>query len=286
MSSPAAAETVTEGKTAVATGTTSGLGRWVALGLAQAGYRLILIARSEGRATDLKAWIAAQVPTARIDVRLADLSSLSETRAIAAAILRDHPKLDLLVNNAGVFCHRREVTAEGHERTLATNLLSPLALTEALLPALQAAGTARVVMVGSSSSDRARIDPDNLELTRGWSMTRAYPQSKLALLMTSQTLARRLEGSGITVNVVHPGLVKTDLVRSGGLSGLAWKIMTAFALTPKQGADTPLFACLSPELAGKTGLYLKRRRAATPNPLTRDAALVARVDAMTQKLLG
>ncbi len=171
MSSPAGAPT--EEKTAVATGVTSGLGRWIALGLAQAGHQLILIARSENRATDLKAWITARVPAASIEIRFADLSSLAETRAVAAAILQDHPRLDLLVNNAGVFCHRRDVTAEGHERTLATNLLSPLALTEALLPALQAAGTARVVLVGSSSSDRARIDPDNPELTRGWSVTRA-----------------------------------------------------------------------------------------------------------------
>jgi NAD(P)-dependent dehydrogenase (short-subunit alcohol dehydrogenase family) len=141
-------------------------------------------------------------------------------------------------------------------------------------------------MIGSSSSDKARIDPDNLELSHGWRMVRAYSQSKLALLMVSLTLAERLRPSGVTVNVVHPGLVATDIVRHGGIVGLAWTLMAPFALTPEQGADTPLFACLSPEMAGKTGLYLKRRKPAQPNPLVADAALVARVEAATRQLLN
>jgi retinol dehydrogenase-12 len=277
---------VTETRTAVLTGATSGIGRWIASGLAQAGYTLTLIARDENRAAAAMAWVKSRTPGAVVDIRIADLSSLDETRATAAMILRGTPRLDLLVNNAGVLCAKRQVTAEGHERTLATNLLSPLALTEALLPALKAAAPSRIVMVGSSSSDRARIDPDNLELEDGWSMVRAYAQSKLALLMTSRALAQRLAGSGVTVNVVHPGLVATDIVRQGGVVGLAWKVMAPFSLTPEQGAETPLYASLSPEMAGKTGLYLKRRRPAAPNPLVENAALAARVMAATARLLA
>jgi retinol dehydrogenase-12 len=277
---------VTETRTAVLTGATSGIGRWIASGLAQAGYTLTLIARDENRAAAAMAWVKSRTPGAVVDIRIADLSSLDQTRATAAMILRGTPRLDLLVNNAGVLCAKRQVTAEGHERTLATNLLSPLALTEALLPALKAAAPSRIVMVGSSSSDRARIDPDNLELEGGWSMVRAYAQSKLALLMTSRALAQRLAGSGVTVNVVHPGLVATDIVRQGGVVGLAWKVMAPFSLTPEQGAETPLYASLSPEMAGKTGLYLKRRRPAAPNPLVENAALAARVMAATARLLA
>jgi NAD(P)-dependent dehydrogenase (short-subunit alcohol dehydrogenase family) len=277
---------VTETRTAVLTGATSGIGRWIASGLAQAGYTLTLIARDENRAAAAMAWVKSRTPGAVVDIRIADLSSLDQTRATAAMILRGTPRLDLLVNNAGVLCAKRQVTAEGHERTLATNLLSPLALTEALLPALKAAAPSRIVMVGSSSSDRARIDPDNLELEGGWSMVRAYAQSKLALLMTSRALAQRLAGSGVTVNVVHPGLVATDIVRQGGVVGLAWKVMAPFSLTPEQGAETPLYASLSPEMAGKTGLYLKRRRPAVPNPLVENAALAARVMAATARLLA
>ncbi|WP_419758903.1 SDR family NAD(P)-dependent oxidoreductase [Acidisoma sp.] len=273
-------------KTAVITGGTSGLGRWVAAGLAKAGYTLTLIARDRDRAAATIAWIRSRTADAVLEVEIADLSSLAETRAVAAAILSRTPRLDLLVNNAGVVSPKRVQTAEGHERTLATNLLSPLALTEALLPALKAAAPSRIVMVGSSSSDRARIDPDNLELERRWSMVRAYSQSKLALLMTSRTLAKRLEGSGVTVNVVHPGLVATDIVRHGGIVGVVWKLMAPFSLTPEQGAATPLYACLSPEMTSKSGLYLKRGRPATPNPLVNDAALSTRVMAATEQLLS
>jgi NAD(P)-dependent dehydrogenase (short-subunit alcohol dehydrogenase family) len=274
-----------ETKTAVVTGATSGIGRWIAMGLAEAGYGLTLIARNEERAVAAASWIRSRVPAAAVDIRLADLSSLAATRAVAAMILRDQPRLDLLVNNAGVLCPKRHTTSEGHERTLATNLLSPLALTEALLPALRAAAPSRVVMIGSSSSDMAKIDPDDLELARGWSMVRAYSRSKLALLMTSRTLAARLEGSGVTVNVVHPGVVATELVRQGGVVGLAWTMIGRFARTPEQGAETPLYACLSPEMAAKTGLYLKRCRIAAPNTLVLDKALVARVAAATERLL-
>ena len=275
-----------EPRRAVVTGATSGIGRWIAAGLAASGYGLTLIARDAQRAEAVTTWIRSRVPGAAVETRIADLSSLAATRAVAALILQDHPRLDLLVNNAGVLCAKRQSTAESHERTLATNLLSPLALAEALLPALRAAAPSRIVMVGSSSSDRARIDPDNLELTRGWSMVRAYAQSKLALLMTSQALAQRLDGAGVTVNVVHPGLVATEIVRQGGIVGLAWKVMAPFSLTPEQGAATPLYACLSPEMAGKTGLYLKRCRPVAPNPLVADKALVARVMAATDRLLG
>jgi NAD(P)-dependent dehydrogenase (short-subunit alcohol dehydrogenase family) len=277
---------VTADRTAVVTGATSGIGRWIAAGLAQAGYALTLIARDAARAEAARIWIMGRAPEAAVQIRLADLSLLSETRGAAAAIGRETPRLDLLVNNAGVLLPRREITAEGHERILATNLLSPLALTEALLPALQAADAARIVMVGSSSADRARIDPDNLELSHDWKMVRAYARSKLALLMVSRALARRLEGTGVTVNVVHPGLVATDIVRQGGVVGLAWTLMAPFSLTPEKGAKTPLYACLSPEMAGKTGLYLKRCRPAAPNPRVEDAPLAARVAAATARLLA
>ncbi len=271
---------------AVVTGATSGIGRWIARGLAQAGYSLSLIARDAGRAEAARSWISAGAQGAEIDVTLADLSSLAETRAAGAAIAGAHPRISLLVNNAGLIMPRREVTAEGHEKTLATNLLSPLALTAALLPALEAAGAARIVMVGSSTSDRAGIDPDNLELSRGWGMSRAYARSKLGLLMMSRLWAAQLAPRGVTLNVVHPGLVTTSLVRHGGLDEWGWRLIGRFALTPEQGADTPLYACLAPELEGRTGLYLKRRAEARPNRLVLDERLVSRVEAAVNRMLG
>lgn len=271
---------------AVVTGATSGIGLWIARGLAQAGYSLSLIARNPARAEATRDWIATAVPGAAIDIVVADLSSLHQTRAAAVAILAAHPRISLLVNNAGLLSRERQVTAEGQEMTLATNLLSPLALTRALLPALTAAAPSRIVMIGSSTSDRARIDPDNLELTRAWRMSRAYARSKLALLMMSRLWAARLAPLGVMLNVVHPGLVATGIVRHGGVDEFVWRLMGRFALTPEQGAETPLYACLSPEMAGKTELYLKRRQAAAPNRLVFDAALVARVEAAVERLLG
>jgi NAD(P)-dependent dehydrogenase (short-subunit alcohol dehydrogenase family) len=275
-----------ETRHAVVTGATSGIGRWIALGLARQGFSQSLIARDMARAEATRNWILAQVPAAVIDLYLADLSSLRETREAGAAIAARHPRISLLVNNAGLLSPRRMVTAEGHETTLATNLLSPLALSEVLLPALEAASPARIVMIGSSSSDRATIDPENLEHSRGWRMTRAYGRSKLGLLMMSRLWAERLRPRGITVNVVHPGLVATSIVRHGGADEFVWKLLGRFVLTPEQGADTPLYACLAPELAGKSGLYLKRRRAVRPNPRVLDAALVSRVEAAVNRLLA
>jgi retinol dehydrogenase-12 len=273
-------------KTAVVTGATSGIGRWIAMGLAAAGHRVIMVGRNRERGEATQAWIAARVPGAQTQLHITDLSSLAETRALGAAILRDMPTLDLLVNNAGALCPRRVVTAEGHETTVATNLLSPILLTQTLLPALQAAPRARVVMIGSSSSDRAEIDPENLELTHGWSMVRAYAQSKLALMIESFALAERLRHTTVTVNVVHPGLVATRIVRHGGVAGLAWRLMAPFSLSEERGAAPPLFACLSPELDGRTGIYIKRRSQARPNHRALDPELVARVDKETALLLS
>jgi NAD(P)-dependent dehydrogenase (short-subunit alcohol dehydrogenase family) len=273
-------------KTALVTGATGGIGRWIAAGLAQAGYRVTLVGRDAARGEAAQKWIAARAPGSETRLRLVDLSSLAATRALAESVRSEGRPLDRLVNNAGTFLTTRQITAEGHERVLATNHLSPFVLTEALLPALRAAGSARVVNVGSSTADRGVIDPDNLELTRGWGQVRAYRQSKIALLMTSLDLAQRLKGSGVSVNVVHPGLVATGLVRERGVIGLAWRLVGKFALSEEQGAETPLFACLAPELEGKTGLYLKRSKAVAPNPVTRDAALMARVVAATERLIG
>ncbi len=245
----------------------------------------MLIGRDPDRLADTVGWIADQVPGGPIRTVLADLSSLAQTRRAASEVAELAPSLDLLVNNAGVLSPRRTETAEGHELTLAVNHLSPFVLTEALLPALATAGRARVVTVGSSSSDMAAIDPDDLELRRGWFMTRAYARSKLASLMTALEIAPTLQVSGVFLNVVHPGLVATSLVRGGGPAQLAWQALGLVAFTPRQGAETPLRAALAPELDGVSGRYLKPRGTATPNRRALDPALRARVLAATRALL-
>ena len=269
---------------AVVTGATGGIGRWIARGLARANHHVVMIARDRVRAQAAQDWIAQQVPQASTEPVIADLSLLAATRDAGERIASRHPKIDVLVNNAGIFEAKKVVTAEGYERVLATNLLSPFVLTQTLLPALRTGAPSRIVNVGSSTSDRAGIDPDRLALGRDWTMVKAYGQSKLALMMTTFALARRLDGTGVTANVVHPGLVATGLVRTGGIIGLAWRCMAPFALSEEQGADTALYAALAPDMAAASGIYLKNRRAAPPNRLALDPVLVERVWTATGRL--
>lgn len=270
---------------AVVTGATGGIGRWIALGMARAGHHVILVGRDQARGMAARSWIDRQVPGASSELLIADLSLLSETRNAGRQIAARYSQISVLINNAGVFESRPIATAEGHDRVLATNLLSPFVLTQVLLPLLLAGAPSRIVNVGSSTSDRARIDPDNLVLGRRWAMQRAYSQSKLALMMTTFRLADRLKGTGVVANVVHPGLVATGLVRTGGVIGLVWRALALTALTEEQGADTPLHAALAPELASVSGVYLKDRRTAQPNPRALDPELLERVWRATEGLI-
>jgi NAD(P)-dependent dehydrogenase (short-subunit alcohol dehydrogenase family) len=262
----------------IVTGATGGIGGWIALGLAKAGHDLILIGRSGDAHAATRAWIVSQVPAATIEIAIADLSLLGETRRAGEAIVASGRPIDVLINTAGVFTHRREETAEGHERVIAVNHLAPFVLTRAVLPALRLAATgARIVNVGSSTSDTARINPDDLEGRHRWGMVRSYGQSKLALLMATQLLAEHLRADGITANTVHPGAVATGLVRAGGPIGLAWRAMSPFLLTKAQGAVTPLHVALAPEFAALTGTYVKKTKPVKPNGRAQDRSLVRRV---------
>jgi NAD(P)-dependent dehydrogenase (short-subunit alcohol dehydrogenase family) len=271
---------------AVVTGATSGIGRHIAAGLAQANYHVVLIARDPTRAAAVQSWIHATTPHAQTEILLADLSSLTATAALARTLAARHPAIALLVANAGIFQTRRHLTPEGHDTTLAVNHLSPFVLIEGLRDALTAGAPSRIVVVGSSTSDTARIDPDNLELTRGWGMVRAYSQSKLAVMIATFGWARRLAGTGVVANVVHPGAVATSLVRSKGVIGLAWRLMAPFMRTEQQGADTPLHIALAPDWATRTGQYAKDRRAVPPNPRALDPVLAERVWQSTCALIA
>ena len=145
---------------------------------------------------------------------------------------------------------------------------------------------ARIVAIGSSTSDHAHIDPENLTLGQHWRMRRAYAQSKLALMMATFALAKRLEGSGVVANVVHPGLVATGLVRTGGIIGWAWRGLAGIALTEEQGASTPLYAALAPELATVSGAYIKNRKIVRPNPQALDPAQVTVLWTATERLVA
>ena len=273
-------------KIAIVTGATSGLGEWVAFGLARAGYHVVIVARDAQRGAATQAWIAARASGSSTELVLADLSLLAEARRTGLAIGEAHPRIDVLVNNAGLITAKREETAEGHERINAVNHLAPFVLTNALEPALIAGAPARVVNVGSTASDRASIEVDDLECEDGWNPMRAYGRSKLALMMATFERAQRLEGTGVTVNVVHPGVVATRFGDVGGIIGLGWRVIRPWLLTAEQGADTPLHLSLSPQVAGRTGLYWKKRQVARPNRQAMDTGLVRRLWWATEQLAG
>lgn len=277
-------------RVAVVTGANRGIGRWIALGLAATGHHVVMAVRDRGRGEAAQAWVAARCPDASTELAMADLSTVAAVRAAGEAIAAAHPKLAVLVNNAGLFTPHRMLAADGHETVLAVNYLAPFVLSAVLDPALRAGAAAsgqgaRLVNVGSTASDHATIDLDDLELREGWRVLRAYGQSKLALMMATFERARRMEGSGVTVNVVHPGLVATDIGIVPGPFGLAWRALKPFSLTEQQGADTPLFVAMSPRAAGRTGLYWKKRAPARPNRRALDGAACARLWAETERLI-
>ncbi len=268
--------------TAVVTGATGGIGRFIALGLAQDGYRVVLIGRDRARLDACCGWVAGLVPGAVVLAESADLSLLAETRRAGRAAAARWGAVDLLVLNAGVLDTQRQVTAEGHERVLAVNHLSPAVLVETLAPALAAApGGGAIVTVGSSTSDRARIDPDDLEMRRRWSIQGAYARSKLAVMMATFDWAERLPG---VANVVHPGLVRTGLAAKPGVVGLAWSVIGRFGRSPQQGAETPLHVARL-GVTAPSGRYWKDCAEVRANPLARDAALRRRVLEATARLL-
>ena len=273
-------------KIAVVTGATAGLGSWVAFGLARAGYHTVIVARDAGRGEATRRWIAERARGAVTELVIADLSSLQQTREAGEAIVAAHPRIDVLVNNAGLITPRRQVTAEGHEMILAVNHLAPFVLTTALEPALRAATPSRVVNVGSTASDRASLKLADMEGARSWNALSAYGRSKLALMMATFERARRLEGTGVSVNVVHPGLVATEIGLVPGPIGWGWSVLRPFMITPERGAVTPLHLALSPLVAGETGKYWKRTRPARPNRQALDPTLVRQLWRETERLIG
>ncbi len=280
---------------AVVTGATGDIGRHIARGLLAAGYRVVALGRDAAKLAELGRFLGAAVPGGEVpggafETERADLSLIAASRRAGEAIAGRHERVALLVNNAGIFTTGRRETAEGHERTLATNHLAPFALTRALRPALERHGGARIVNVGSVIAERARFDltdpmPASWELRRSWNGPRAYARSKLLLAAATFGWARRLAGTGVVANVVHPGSVATGLVRDGVLAPLAWRLLRPFLLTPEQGAAGPLHLALSPAWAHRSGLYARRTVEAPARALALDDALIDRVWQLTEEIV-
>jgi NAD(P)-dependent dehydrogenase (short-subunit alcohol dehydrogenase family) len=274
------------GKAALITGGSSGIGQYTALGLAQQGAKVIITARSAARLAETAAWLKSKVPGAEVETETVDFAAFASVRALASRIRDRYPRLAILVNNAGMVTTRRQMTVDGLESLFEINHLSPFLLTNLLLPSLLDATPSRIVFVASNAAQSARLDFDDLQLVKGWSPMKAYGRSKLGNIMLCYALARRLQGTGVTVNCLHPGFVGSRIGNKGGAADLVWALIKPFALTPAQGAETAVYAASSPEMEGVSGQYLIKTKPARSNDLSHDVAAGEKLWAISAEMTG
>jgi NAD(P)-dependent dehydrogenase (short-subunit alcohol dehydrogenase family) len=276
------------GTTCLVTGATSGIGKETALRLAMLGATVILPARDAARGAAAKAEIQARDPLARVEVMPADLSSLSQVRRLAQEVRARHDRLDVLVNNAGVISPRHQLTADGLETTFAVNHLSAFLLTSLLRDLLERSAPARVVTVSSGIHRQVRVIPwDDLPRGAASGQGQAYPLSKLANILFTAELARRLAGTGVTANCLHPGFVRTCLGRDvTGVAGAVLPLVLRLRPGPATGARTSVYLASSPQVADVTGGYFTKCRPVQPSALARDDEAAARLWALSEELTG
>ncbi len=276
------------GKSVLVTGGTGGIGMATAIGLAALGARVGITGRDPARTEAAAARIRATPGSPAVDAFAADMSVQAGVRALAAQVLDTYPRLDVLVNNVGGFWAHRHATADGLERTFALNHLAPFLLTTLLLDRLTTSAPARIVTVSSGAHASGRIDFDDLQGVRNYSGQRAYSQSKLANVMFTYELARRLEGTGVTATALHPGVVRTSFGAEDQAAYLAVIIGVArlFMKAPAQGASTPIYLASSPEVEGITGRYYADRKPKTSSKASYDATAAARLWQVSAGLAG
>jgi len=277
-----------EGRQVVVTGATGGIGLATACELARRGARLALLGRDPARSEAAREAVRAAAPGAEVRLFRADLGVQADVRRVADELLAALPRIDVLVNNAGVAHTRRQLTPDGVEATLAVNHLAYFLLTNLLLERLRAAGDARIVSVASDAHRFVRdMAWDDLELEHGYGFRRAYGQSKLANILFTRALARRLEGSGVTANCLHPGAVGTGLgTNNGWLGPLVMTVLRPFFKTPEQGAETSVHLACADEVRGRSGGYYARCRPVEPTAAARSDAGAERLWAWSAERTG
>jgi len=275
------------GRTVLVTGATSGIGLAASRELAGMGAEVVLVGRDGARLEAALSAVRARASSGRVSALCHDLSSLAAVRALAREVRERHPRLHVLVNNAGGVSPDREVTADGFERTFAVNHLAPYLLTRLLLDRMVDSAPARIVTVSSVAHRRARIDLSDLQLERGYAIMRAYGQSKLANVLFTRELARRLAGTQVTASCLHPGAVATGIwSRAPGYARPLLAFMKLFMLTPEQGAETIVRLASGPDLEQLTGAYLEKGKVVDPAPQAQDDAMARRLWDESARLVG
>jgi len=277
------------GKTILITGATNGIGKVAALELAKLGPTVVLVGRNPAKVADTVVEIKEQSSNPLVDGLVADLFSMAEVRRLANEFRKKYPQLHVLINNAGAVFADRQHTVDGYERTFALNHLSYFLLTNLLLDMLKANTPARIVNVSSGAHKGAALDFDDLQNEQhyGTGGTRVYGQSKLDNLLFTYELARRLAGSRVTVNALHPGVVATGFgENNGGAIRFGMELFHLCGLTPQQGADTIFYLASSPEVEGITGKYWEKRKQIASSPASYDEATQKRLWEVSAQMTG
>ena len=274
--------------TCLVTGANSGIGKETALGLARMGARVVLVCRNQQKGEQAIADIRREVVSAQLDLLIADMSSFGSVRALAAQVQQRCQRLDVLINNAGAAVSSRTISPDGIEMTVAGNYLGAALLTFLLLDLLKSSAPSRIVNVSSEAHRNARLDMNDLQFeTRKYSPIGAYGQSKLLMNAFTFELARRLEGTGVTANCLHPGVVATNIWPAD--APLIFKILITlakpFMLNAKRGAETSLYVATSPEVASVSGQYFVKSKRADSSPLSRDPQVGARIWRWTEQMI-
>jgi NAD(P)-dependent dehydrogenase (short-subunit alcohol dehydrogenase family) len=275
------------GRSVLITGATNGIGLVAATQIARQGARVTVVGRDAAKTERVAGELRRAAPEGAVDYLLADLSSLDEVRRLAREVGARHERLDVLLNNAGAMFTRRHVTADGYERTFALNHLAPFLLTRELLPWLERSAAARVVNVASGAHQRGTIRFDDLMLERRYTPWAAYCQSKLANVLFTRELARRLEGTSVTTNSVHPGFVRTGFGKNDGvLTRLAISLGMLVARSPERGAETLVWLATAPQVAEESGKYWVDRQERRPSREGRDDGVARRLWEVSEALVS
>jgi retinol dehydrogenase 12 len=277
------------GKNVLVTGGNTGIGLETAAGLAAQGARVVITARDPVKGKDAVEEIRKRHPDADVDVMELDLSRLADVRSFAKDFSARYSKLDVLVNNAGLVLDKRSVTEDGFETTFQVNHLGPFLLTNMLLDNLKAAAPSRIVNVASTAHRGVTLDFDDLQNEGGYRSMRAYGKSKLCNILFTRELARRLAGTGVAANSLHPGTVRTGFGRDGDVSGLfalGIRIGGVFFKSPAQGARTSIHVASAPDLETTTGEYFVNRRVSKPSAAARDDEAARRLWEVSEQLVG
>jgi retinol dehydrogenase-14 len=266
-------------KVCLITGATSGIGKATAMGLANMGASVVMVGRDRDRGEAVMAEIKEGSANDSVDLMLADLSSQEQVRRLAEKFKEAYPRLDVLINNAGLFRSERITTADGLEMTFAVNHLAYFLLTNLLLDVLGASAPSRVVSVSSGDHSNGTIDFDDLQGEKGYKGAKAYSQSKLANVLFTYELARRLKGIGVTANCLHPGAGVRTNFGSGvsGMFGFTVRALRPFMISPEKGAETSIYLASSPEMADLSGRYFVKKAGARSSDASHDERIARRL---------